>query len=105
MSRSIVSIALVLVLPLSAIIISKPTDARFLVPIDGGSTTVKHAVTVGRDFHFIGVLGLSRAVVGGLSGRLEHNAVSRLEFGDNAPRTLQDVGEKISYRTSSAPPF
>ena len=101
MSRSIVATALVLALPLSTILISQPTDARLLVPVDGGSTAVKHAVAAGRDFHFIGVLGLSHAVVGGLSGHSAHNAVSWLESAANAPPTLQDVGEK--YLTGHPP--
>jgi len=77
MSRSIMAFALILALPLSAIVISQPTDAGFLAPADGANMGEKRAAA-GRDFHFIGVLGLSHAVVGGLSGYSAHTGVTRL---------------------------
>ena len=107
MSRSIVATALVLALPLSTILISQPTDARLLVPVDGGSTAVKHAVAAGRDFHFIGVLGLSHAVVGGLSGHLAHIDVTQVEPSRplNAQPILLDAGDKLLAERPLVPSF
>ena len=79
MSRLVVAFVLVLALPLSAIALGPPTEGAFQAPIDGGRAVKATAIAAGRDFHFIGVFGLSHAVVGGLSGQLTHNGVTGFE--------------------------
>ena len=107
MSRSMVAFALVLALPLSALMISQPTDAALLAPVEAGSTGKKQAVATGRGYHFIGVLGLSHAVVGGLSGHLAHNGATRVEpsYPFNAPATPLDAGDKFLAERPLVPPF
>ena len=107
MSRSMVPFALVLALPLSALIISQPTDASFLAPVDGGSTVKRLAVAAGRDYHFIGVVGLSHAVVGGLSGHLAHIDVTQVEPSRplNAQPILLDAGDKLLAERPLVPSF